>query len=525
MLDEDEVIQAASTLWSQHRNELVMHDRIYRYVIGEAGRPEVPEGSNDEIKEIARIAVKNVLALVRDAFAQNLSVVGFRPPTEAENDGEVWRLWQEQRLDARQAEAHRAAITYGTSYAVIEREAVRIRSPRQLFAAYVDPHLDEWPVYSLETWVDTSGTHAVRRGLLMHGEWAYPLELGTIVSLVKGDPRASSTTQPVIRVVVDEETAPYLHGSPQPPVVRFINNRDAEDLVIGEIEPLIPNQRAINAVNFDRLTVARFGAFPQRYAIGWEPGSKSELVTVAMSQLMAFGDEDVKVGSFAAASVEPYNSILSEMLAHVALTAQVPIGAVTGNISNLSADALAMAEAPHQRKLAEKRESFGESWEQVLRTFAALHDIEVDASAEVVWRDTEARSFAQMVDGMVKLTTAGVPMDALLEDIPGWGQQRVDATRAAMRRAAGRGVLDTLRDQAATAGSASPEPPEPAGPSAVEQATALKVKLEGLGVAIRAGVNPEDAARLLDLDGLTFTGAVPTSLRLPADEAEDLEQA
>jgi hypothetical protein len=88
-----------------------------------------------------------------------------------------------------------------------------------------------------------------------------------------------------------------------------------------------------------------------------------------------------------------------------------------------------MVEAPHQRKLVEKRQSFGESWEQLLRLLGKLNDIQVDDSAEVLWRDTEARSFAQVVDGISKLQASGVPIGTLLDDIPGWTQQRIRAAR------------------------------------------------------------------------------------------------
>lgn len=51
----------------------------------------------------------------------------------------------------------------------------------------------------------------------------------------------------------------------------------------------------------------------------------------------------------------------------------------------------------------------------------------------------------------------------------------------------------------------------------------LKAKFEALGVAVRAGVDPDDAARRLGLEGIRFTGAVPVSLRLPTAEAASLE--
>lgn len=51
----------------------------------------------------------------------------------------------------------------------------------------------------------------------------------------------------------------------------------------------------------------------------------------------------------------------------------------------------------------------------------------------------------------------------------------------------------------------------------------MKAKFEALGVAIRSGVDPENAAQLLGLNGVKFTGAMPVSLRLPEKEANALE--
>lgn len=443
MLNPDERIDLVRDLWKRHEDERVEHDRVYDYLRGRRGIPDLPDGSGDELQDIARMSVKNVLKIVVDAFAQNLAVNGFRSP-EASEDDPVWAWWQSQRLDARQSEAHRPAVTYGTAYAVIpgKGEPCRLRTPRQLFAVYEDPSLDLWPTYALETWIDRSGSKPVRRGELFDDEFVYPVNLGEL-SRVNGPSREDRVRRISPSIPDDEGDDPRRHGAENCPVVRFVNNRDAEDVVVGEVSPLITEQRAINAVNFDRLVVSRFGAYPQKYAIGWSASNADELARASAARLMAFDDEDVKVGSFAQASVEPYNSILEEMVAHVATEAQVPLSSF-GSLINLSAEALAMAEAPHQRKLADKRESFGESWEQVFRLAATLNGFEVDEASEVLWRETEVRSFAQVVDGITKLAATGVPIEALLEDMPGWSKQRVDNVKSAIRRAAGRRVLDSL---------------------------------------------------------------------------------
>ena len=59
-------------------------------------------------------------------------------------------------------------------------------------------------------------------------------------------------------------------------------------------------------------------------------------------------------------------------------------------------------------------------------------------------------------------------------------------------------------------------------PRSAVDAGDVKSRADAMGVLIRAGVDPEDAAEKVGLD-VDFTGAVPTSLRLPEAEAGRLE--
>jgi len=58
-----------------------------------------------------------------------------------------------------------------------------------------------------------------------------------------------------------------------------------------------------------------------------------------------------------------------------------------------------------------------------------------------------------------------------------------------------------------------------------EDSAVIKAKADAMGVLIRAGVSPQDAARQVGFTGLEFTGATPTSLRLPVDDAAKLESS
>ena len=479
-LTRNQIAALISDMWQLHLTERAWLDRIYEYTKGLRGRPIVPEGASDEVKDLARLSVKNVLAVVRDSFAQNLSVVGYRNATAKENDP-AWDMWQRNRMDARQAEVHRPALTYGASYVTVtpgvDGPVFRPRSPRQILAVYDDPALDQWPQYALETWIAQRDAKPHRRGVLYDDTHMYQLDLGD-VSVGDVEFEASRVTRPinVVKVTDSQRHGATFEGVPVCPVVRFVNARDADDMIVGEIAPLILLQQAINNVNFDRLIVSRFGAFPQRVITGWT-GSTADVLRASAMRVWTFEDPDVKSSAFPQAGVEPYNAILEEMLQHMAMVAQISPSQVTGKMINVSAEALAAAEAQQQRKLAAKRESFGESWEQVLRLAAEMDGTNpeaaaqtlADAGAEVVWRDTEARSFGAVVDGVTKLASAGIPIEHLLTMVPGITQQQVKGIKESLRAGQVSSLVDKLmapQQQPPAAEGGAGEAPDPQEPQA-----------------------------------------------------------
>ena len=63
MLDEEEIRTLVADMWHLHEAERVWLDTIYEYVSGQRGYPAVPEGSEQEIKDLAKLSIKNVLSL------------------------------------------------------------------------------------------------------------------------------------------------------------------------------------------------------------------------------------------------------------------------------------------------------------------------------------------------------------------------------------------------------------------------------------------------------------------------------
>lgn len=438
MMDDAQARERITQMLTVRRSELSDFEMLRRWATGEAGTPQLPPATRPELTELARVAKRNVIGMVIDTFAQNLAVAGYRSADES-TDAAGWDLWQRARMDARQGDVHRPALTYGVSYLVLRPLAAdgRLewlpRSPRQIVALYEHDDVSAWPTCAMEIWSDTVDGKRWLHGALMDDEMVYPIDLGPAADLSRT--RTASLSRIAGAAVVDQDAA-FPHGAvydgePACPVVRFLNPGGDSDLgPRGEVEPLIDSQRALNEVNLDRHIVSRFGAFPQKVITGWT-AEAAEVLKTSSSTVWTFADENVRATTLQAADPGPYNAVLREIVEHMAQVAQISPTQIAGQMANLSAEALWAAEAAQQRKLDAKRRAFGESWELALHLAVETEGgaSRVPHGAEVIWMDTEARSFGAIVDGVTKLAQAGTPIDLLMPLIPGMTQQQIKAVR------------------------------------------------------------------------------------------------
>jgi len=497
-LSAAQAVDRVKLLLDMRRGEGDTLDRLHSYWRGQQALPVVPTGVPSEVRRLAEMSRVNLLTLVVDVLAQGLFVDGFREPRASENDAQVWAIWQANRMDSRQVGVHRAAFAYGVSYVLVlpgdPNAVLRPVSPRKLTAAYgLDD--DEWPQVALES----TGPDEFR----LYDDQA-------IYFVNRSEAQVGSLDGPTFSVVDVLE-----HGLGVCPVVRFKNHEDLDGELVGEIEPLIPLQDQLDHTTFGLLVAQHYQSFRQRYILGWTSPDESVKAKASASRLWTFDDPDVKVGEFGQVDLGGYLESRQATGEYLATLSQTPPHQLLGKLVNLSAEALAAAEAGQHRKLGERETGFGESWEQALRLAATADGVEVSDDAQVRWRDTEARSLSQTVDALGKMAQMlGIPPQALWERVPGVSQQDVEEWKALAVSGDSLLQLTSMLDNQATM----------AAPTAADPAD-LKAKADALGSLIRAGVDPDQAAIQVGLAGLKFTGAVPVSLRLPQTEAAQLENA
>nr|PZM98728.1 MAG: hypothetical protein DIU77_07270 [Thermocrispum agreste] len=288
-LSEGEVIDATKKLLELRDGEQRRLKKIAAYMKGDASSVYVPKGARQEYKWLIKRAKVNVLPLVVTVVAQALYVDGYRP-AGSDSNAKAWEIWQANRMDARQHGLHRAALKYGTAYAVVMPgrpvPVISPKSPRRMTAFYRDPVEDEWPEFAVEETVQYTLKGKVRAVRLYDAQHRYSLE-------------ARDSDGGKLRLVRAEE-----HGLGVCPVIRYLNgdDLDGDDCVRGEVEPLIEMQDQLNSTTFNLLMAQQYAAFRQRYVAGMVPtdedGVPKAPFQAAVDRLWVAEDPDVKFGEF-----------------------------------------------------------------------------------------------------------------------------------------------------------------------------------------------------------------------------------
>lgn len=468
MLNESDALERADYLFGIQAQERQQLDVLRRYVTGKQALPLViPRDAPAEVREMARISRINLIAIVVNSMVESMYVDNLRVtnvPDSAEDEGQspgepedithaVWEAWQKNKLDRGQSGLYRAVFTYGYGYAVVVQgkpvPVIRMLSPRTMTAMYGTS--EDWPDLAIER------RRQPNRYRLYDETAAY--ELGY-------DPDKKRFAL---------LGAPAEHGSPYCPVVRY---KDAEDLdledepisftlqgtsrdnltdvVAGQVAPLMTLQDQADVTSFMLKSAEWYAAFRQRWVVGWTPSNATDKIKAAASQLWTFeaDPDEVRLGEFSETTLDGYLRSRDGTAKFVATLSQTPVHELIGELVNLSAEALAAAEAGRNRKIDERKTGLGESHEQLAGCVGDLMGVEVPDDMEVVWRDTSARAFGAIVDGLGKLAAQlQIPPEALWSKIPGTTRQEIRSWKELREQGDAIGSLTGLLDQQAQPGA------------------------------------------------------------------------
>ena len=455
-IEDPESISSRKELLRQ-MHDVLRHDRsetldlCYDYYYGKQLMPFAPRDASDQIRDLQARSVTNLVTLLVNLPAQVSYVDGYRRGVDGGTFGRTTELdgtsqpagtvsqrdqtrfspeydvWQKCRMDARQATIYRAAAMYGHAFVYLNNLygpndlRIELLSTRNTVAFFDDPINDIRPRYVLTI---KSQPIDERPGLAIFWDETARYE---VYWNLDGDYAIQSGEVP--------------HGfAGAPPIVRYTCYLDDEGRSMGLVEPAIPHQNRVNQAVFSTNITADFGAFKVRTAAGLVPnvrigadgepmtdpvtgGFIYEPVVVSQSRMLLSDDPTTKFSQLDETPLDGYLKNEDAAMKNMMAAAQFPIHMLLGNVSQMSAEALAALEAQFTRFCEAFQCSLGESHEELFRLIAEAQSDAAGATSfggEVRWRDKSQKSFAAVVEGLSKIVTElEVPKRAAWALIPG----------------------------------------------------------------------------------------------------------
>ncbi|WP_137991256.1 phage portal protein [Streptomyces vilmorinianum] len=387
-----------------------------------------------EMDERIRQVVVNWPQLVVDSIEERLDVEGFRFPEEAESDGELWRIWQANRLDAQSHQGHLDAFIVRRSYVIVgSRED--------------DPAT---PLITVESAMDMYAEHDPRTGALVAAvkrwceepEGQTPIDYATLylpnsTSWWKKEPATGAWAE-------DPDHERDDHELGELPVVLLANRaRLKKQGGVSELKSVIPLSDAACKIATDMMVSAEYHATPRRVAFGFgeedfqdQNGRPVSAFSRIIGRVWATErrrgsgeDGGADVIQFPEAQLKNFHDTINQLARLVASLAGLPphfLGYSTENPA--SADAIRSSESRLVKRAERRQREWGEAWEQVMRLALRIRDGVWDPRAmslETIWRDASTPTIAQKADAAVKLHVAKiVPLRQTREDM-GYTQAQI----------------------------------------------------------------------------------------------------
>ncbi|MEW2635770.1 phage portal protein [Streptomyces sp. NPDC048389] len=401
---------------------------------------------NAQAGELFKDFSDNWCATVPDATVERLMPLGFRLE-DGTIDQAAGKAWRTSECDVEVGLALLEALITGRSYALVWKPdgvntEITFEHAANAIVEYV-PGRRRLRSAGLKAWRDGQWEFATlftpdmvyrwqRRG--RSHEWT-----GRTVGLSRGEP--SHIKNPLGAVpLVELPNRSRLHGKPR-----------------SELVTVLPLQDAVNTLWAHLMTASDYLALPARAVLGMDRpvreivdpesgevvGEEDEPLDRFRSDRLLWLEKDTaRIAEFSAADLGNYLRVIDAAVEHIASQTRTPATYLTGQLTNVSADALAASEAGLVAKVTERQRHFGASLREVMRleALAAGETKRADSLAlgTVVWRDPQFRSDSQYSDALVKLKSIGVPDEALWERIPGvtpdeiarWKRMRDDQAAA-----------------------------------------------------------------------------------------------
>jgi len=445
-----------SRLYKQLRKQQETFDFYDAYYRGEPKRlPWLPEQAQHEFKRLLALSNSNYMGLVVDAMVERQIVEGFRIGKNLAADMPTWDIWQANNLDASSDQVLLEAAIGGSSYLLVAPPAdggqpeIYAEHPTQATVAYEPGSGRRRRAAGLKVWQDDWTGRKMATLYLPDAIYKFqtePASSNVDVLEPRWEPRE-----------VAGERWPADNPLGEVPLVEVANNPRMLTGGVSEIADVVAIQDRVNKTLADRLMTQDFGAFPQKWAIGFpdeDAQGNPNKVDVGRDRMVTSDVAETKFGQFESAPLDPYSAAKREDVKDIASRTRTPAQYLLGEMSNVNGETLKASESGLVSKVRQRNRTAGEGLEDAMRLARkAAGKSDGTEMIETKWRNPEFRTEGELVDSLVKMSTLHVPDEALWER---WGATEIEIARW-KKQAAEQAALDPVGRLTQLAGQGQPE--------------------------------------------------------------------
>jgi hypothetical protein len=426
-----------SALYARLLKQREYFELMNAYYCGEPRRmPWMPEQAQQDLKRLISLTRSNYMGLVVDAMVERMQVEGFRIGKSDTGDKATWEIWQASNMDSGSDQLLLEAAIGGSAYALVapnparpERPLIYAEHPSQCIVAYEPGTGRRVRAAGLKVWMDDWTGIQFATLYLPDALYKWQSEKPQ-AGIVGGTAQA-----PIWRPRVGEDFQ-QTNSLGQVALIEVPNNPRLLTGGVSEIADVISIQDRINKTLADRMMTQDYGAFPQKWAAGFpaeDENGNPQRINVGKDRMVTSDVAETKFGQWEAAPLDPYSAAKREDVKDVASRTRTPAQYLLGEMSNVNGETLKASESGLVSKVRQRQRTAGEGLEEIVRLARLSASIGgPDESMETIWRNPEFRTEGELTDALVKMSSLGVPQEALWER---WGASQVEIARWKLQRA------------------------------------------------------------------------------------------
>lgn len=402
------------------------------YYRGAHPLPWLAPQAREEFRRILKMTRSNYMGLVVDSTAERCQIVDFRVGDAAEGDRDSRRIWQSNNMDVFSDKAILESLIGGRAYLMVapnpkddKTPFIWAEHPSQVITEVVPGGNGRDVAAGIKVWIDewTNKTFAT-------------LYLPDFIYKYQADaPPKGSDLVPAPRWEerrVAGEAWPAGNPLGQVPLFELPNNPRLLTGGVSELSDVTDVQDRINKTIADRLMTQDYGAFPQKWAVAWpdsdDHGNPQPKIDVGRNRMVTSDIAETKFGQWDSAPLDPYSAAKREDVKDIASRTRTPAQYLLGELNNVNGQTLKAAESGLISKVRQRQRGYDDGLEDAMiaaRKLAGLPAVGND-EIEVMWRNPEYRTDAELVDGLSKMNDLHVPFQILWEK---WGATPAEVAR------------------------------------------------------------------------------------------------